>query len=219
MEAFDVNRDGRLIASSDDQNRMHLYDASTNRLLRTYPPVGPSGDERMFLSGVQPRQQAARRDPEWPGLHRSRCACWTRTPCSRRRSSTSPAASRYGGCDVGFSADGRYLAATVHTVAWPRRAWTERRPGLRGGLGPPLPVHAPHPGAYRNRILQGMALSPDGQILYTDWPLTAYDVATGKRIWRREDVTSPYPLDVNVEGTLLAVADTGERTRIRTCSW
>ncbi len=37
---------------------------------------------------------------------------------------------------------------------------------------------------------QGVALSPDGRILYTGWPLTAYEVATGKRIWRRGDVTS-----------------------------
>ena len=37
---------------------------------------------------------------------------------------------------------------------------------------------------------QTMALSPDGRILYTDWPLTAYEVATGKQIWRRGDVTS-----------------------------
>ena len=36
---------------------------------------------------------------------------------------------------------------------------------------------------------QAMALSPDGRTLYTGWPLTAYDVATGKRIWRREDIT------------------------------
>ena len=36
LEVFDVSRDGRWIASSDDQNRMHLYDASTNRLLRSY---------------------------------------------------------------------------------------------------------------------------------------------------------------------------------------
>jgi WD40 repeat protein len=43
--------------------------------------------------------------------------------------------------------------------------------------------------------------------LYTSWPLTAYKVATGKRIWRREDVTSYYgALDVNAEGTLLAIA-------------
>ena len=53
----------------------------------------------------------------------------------------------------------------------------------------------------------GLALSPDGQTLYTAWPLTAYDVATGKRIWRREEVRSVWALDVNAKGTLLALGD------------
>ena len=48
-------------------------------------------------AGVQPRQHAARRHPVRPGAPPSRCACWTRTPCSRRRNSASPAASRCGG--------------------------------------------------------------------------------------------------------------------------
>ena len=60
---------------------------------------------------------------------------------------------------------------------------------------------------------QGVALSPDGRILYTDCPLTAYEVATGKQIWRRGDVTSRASLDVNAEGTLLALADTGNEAR------
>jgi WD40 repeat protein len=58
--------------------------------------------------------------------------------------------------------------------------------------------------------IQGVGLSPDGQTLYTPWPLTAYEVASGDRIWRREDVTSDQVLDVNAEGTLLAVTDLGE---------
>ena len=47
--------------------------------------------------GVQPRQQPARRHPGRPGSPPSRCACWTRTPCSRRRSSPSPATNRPSG--------------------------------------------------------------------------------------------------------------------------
>ena len=38
--------------------------------------------------------------------------------------------------------------------------------------------------------LQGLALSPDGRTLYTSWPLTAYDVADGREIWRRARVSS-----------------------------
>ena len=36
LEVFDVSPDGRWIASSDEQNRMHLYDTATNRLQRSY---------------------------------------------------------------------------------------------------------------------------------------------------------------------------------------
>ena len=56
--------------------------------------------------------------------------------------------------------------------------WDLRSPGT-----PPVRVPT-GPG------FQGLALSPDGRILYTSTPLTAYDVATGKQIWRRDDVTS-----------------------------
>ena len=42
-------------------------------------------------------------------------------------------------------------------------------------------------------------------------------MATGKRIWRREDVTSLPALDVNAEGTLLALGDSEARGRTR--SW
>ena len=39
LEDFDVSRDGRWIAASDDRNRMHLYDAATNQLVRSYDAV------------------------------------------------------------------------------------------------------------------------------------------------------------------------------------
>jgi len=55
-----------------------------------------------------------------------------------------------------------------------------------------------------------MALSPDGQTLYTGAPLTAYKVATGKRIWRHEEVKS-FALDVNADGTLLAIQNETQR--------
>ena len=90
------------------------------------------------------------------------------------------------GVDVEFSADGRYLAATVHTVFWEDRMPADA-PGyavvwdLRSPSTPPIRVPT-------GTDAQAMALSPDGRILYTGWPLTAYDVATGKQIWRRKDV-------------------------------
>ena len=118
---------------------------------------------------------------------RGRCACWTRTPCSRRRNSTSPAASQWSGVDVQFSADGRYLAATV------KQTTAEQNPREARGYAAVRDLRSPSTPPVRlptGTFYQALALSPDGQILYTAWPLTAYDVATGKQIWRREDLTS-----------------------------
>ena len=103
------------------------------------------------------------------------------------------------GADVQFSADGRYLAATVstgHAVVWDLRSPSTTPVRVLTGTG--------SPGALG---YQPLALGPDGQTLYTAWPLTAFEVATGKRIWRREEVKSAWPLDVNAEGTLLALGD------------
>ena len=148
LEVFDVSRDGRWIASSDDQNRMHLYDASTNRLLRSYDAVGPVAGDGWILPAFSPdsRQLAvileAQRSTEPVRLLDPN----TMQPAMKL---DLPGSKPVWGVDVGFSADGRYLAATMQTVFWGEGAGDV--PGLRGGLGPPLPVHAPHPGAYRNR--------------------------------------------------------------------
>jgi WD40 repeat protein len=55
--------------------------------------------------------------------------------------------------------------------------------------------------------VQAVALSPDGQILYTTSPLTAYEVASGDQIRRSDEVTANVSLDINAEGTLLAFAN------------
>ena len=89
------------------------------------------------------------------------------------------------------------MSGSALTVAtWPPPCirssgeWLSEAPGyavvwdLRSPSTPPIRVPT-------GTDPQFMALSPDGRILYTDWPLTAYDVATGKQIWRRGDVRSP----------------------------
>ena len=52
LEALSVSPDGRWIAASDDQNRMHLYDAATNRLLRSYDAGRPPEDEPAWIFGA-----------------------------------------------------------------------------------------------------------------------------------------------------------------------
>ncbi len=204
-----MSRDGRWIASSDDQNRMHLYDAATNRLLRSYDAVRPSG-EGLMLTAFSPdsRQLAVILDGQRSTEPVRLLDPNTMQPTTKL---DFPGGKPVWGVDVGFSADGRYLAATVQTVFWPDEG-ADEAPGyavvwdLRSPSTPPIRVPT-------GTEAQVMALSPDGRILYTGWPLTAYDVATGKRIWRRADVTIWGPLDVNAEGTLLALADLGSEAR------
>jgi len=204
LDVLNVSPDGRWIAASDDSDRMHLYDAATNRLLRSYEGGRGDGDEQawiggafspdsrqlaVILSGVGSTEPVRLLDPT------------TMEP-------TTTLASPRGepvGADLQFSADGRYLAAMLQT---------------RAGLGPELldiPAYAlvwdlRSPSTPPERVptgkgLQGLALSPDGRTLYASLPLTAYDVATGRRIWRRDDRFSWAILDVNRDGTLLALAD------------
>ena len=112
LEVMDVSRDGRWVASSDDQNRMHLYDAATNRLLRSYDAGWRAEDGQAFIIGAfspDSSQLAATLtvgdstepvrllDPD------------TMQPTTKLAYPGKPGA----GVDVQFSADGRYLAATV----------------------------------------------------------------------------------------------------------
>ena len=209
LEVIDVSRDGRWIASSDDQNRMHLYDASTNRLLRSYDPDRASGEGSMLPAFSPDSSQLAVILPQRSTEPVRLLDPNTMQPAMKL---DLPGSKPVWGVDVGFSADGRYLAATVQTVFWGEGAGES--PGyavvwdLRSPSTPPVRVPT-------GTEAQFMALSPDGRILYTGWPLTAYDVASGDRIWRREDVTIWGPLDVNSEGTLLALADFGSKARAR----
>jgi WD40 repeat protein/DNA-binding SARP family transcriptional activator len=206
LEVFDVSRDGRWVASSDDQNRMHLYDASTNRLLRTYDAGRSSGDQALLVPAFSPdsRQLAVI-------LKGSKSTEPVRLLDPNTMQPTAkldfPGSKPVWGIDGQFSADGRHLAATVQTVNWREQDASEASGyavvwDLRSPSTPPIRVPT-------GTGFQVMALSPDGQILYTGLPLRAYDVASGDRIWAREEVTSDLPLDINTEGTLLAVADRG----------
>jgi hypothetical protein len=206
LQWLDVSRDGRWIASSDDQNRMHLYDASTSRLMRSYDAGRPAEDGPAFFLGAfspDSRQLAVTL-----GQVESTEPVRLLDPSTMRTVTrlASPAGEPAVGRDVEFSADGRYLAATILTAS----SLAQRGPegvrtfaavwDLRSPSTPPvrLPTGTAEAG-------QGVALSPDGQTLYTSWPFAAYDVALGRRIWQRPDVHSAFHVDLNPRGTLLAL--------------
>ena len=208
LEVLDVSPDGRWIASSDDQNRMHLYDAATNRLLRSYDAGRPPGDEPASMLGAfspdssqlavllwgAESEPVRLLDPDTMRLSAARLA--------------SPAAEPVMGVDAQFSADGRYLAATLLTFPLVRGD-DALTPGyavvwdLRSPSTPPIRVST-------GKAAQALALSPDGQTLYTGAPLTAYDVASGDTIWREPELF-PGLLEVNRKGTLLALPDEEEK--------
>ncbi|WP_328519278.1 nSTAND1 domain-containing NTPase [Kribbella sp. NBC_00359] len=114
--------------------------------------------------------------------------------------------------DLASSADAQHLAASVQVIpqggelpidapalalVWDLRA-RERRP--RKVTLPP----GPH----------GLALSPDGHTIYTQQPLAAYDVASGKVQWQRDGprlvASSPPPaIDLTRDGNLLALQPIG----------
>jgi DNA-binding SARP family transcriptional activator/WD40 repeat protein len=204
LEVFDVSPDGRWIASSDDQNRMHLYDASSNRLLRSYDASRPPEAEGVMLAQFSPdsRQLAVILEGSESSEPVRLLDPSTMEPTTKL---DFPGGKAVWGVDVAFSADGRHLAATVQTVNWPGR-------GASGALGYAVVWDLRSPSTPPIRVptgtdVQGVELSPDGETLYTTWPLTAYKVATGERIWRREGIEASYTaLDVNAEGTLLAIA-------------
>src|SRR6185503_2662169 len=104
--------DGRWIAASDDANRMHLYDAVTNRLLRSYDAGRPAAEDgqafmlgafspdstklAVVLTNAESAEPVRLLDPT------------TMEPTATKLAS--PSVEPATGVDVQFSADGRYLA-------------------------------------------------------------------------------------------------------------
>ena len=204
MEVFDVSRDGRWIASSDDQNRMHLYDAATNRLLGSYDAGGAfEGGQRWILGEFSPdsRQLAIMLE----GGEKQPVLLLDPTTMRATRKFRLLRGKPGFGYDLAFSEDGRFLAATML-----------ESPVVLGGENDLIPAYAliwdlrsqsTRPARVETDPgLQSMALSPDGQTLYTASPLTAYDVARGGTTWDRPPDVDAWLLDLNSQGTLLACA-------------
>lgn len=170
LEFMSVSRDGRWIASSDDQNRMHLYDAATNRLLRSYDAGRPAEDVPGWMLGAF--------SPDSRQLAVILTGVESAEPVRLLDADTMQPTTKLDflggkpvtGVDAQFSADGRYLAATVHAVHF-----LELNPAETTGYALVWDLRSPSSPPERvptGLDSEGMALSPDGQILYTARPLT-----------------------------------------------
>jgi WD40 repeat protein len=157
MEVLSVSPDGRFIAASDDANRMHLYDAATNRLLRSYDAGRPAEDGQAWILGAFS-----------PDSRRLAVILETRStePVRLLDPDTMQPATELDfpggrpvwGADVQFSGDGRHLAATLHT-----RPYAEA-PESTGGYALVWDLRSPSSPPERvptGTHYQGLALSPD----------------------------------------------------------
>ena len=197
IDFLHVSEDGERIAFPDDKGGVHLYDAATSRPPRTADSTGavfesqawsllsfsPLDDYLAVGMGTNAEDPVRLLDPhtlaptgptlEIPGLRPSRVN------------------------DIDFSADGRYLAAAM------QRAPAGQEDSLQDPSfvlvwelrSPDAPPHLVRTSANP----QGLALSLDGRTVYTSWPLTAYDVATGRKVWEKK-VNSFWVLDISPNG-------------------
>ena len=115
LDVMSVSPDGRWIAAADDANRMHLYDASTNRLLRSYDAGRPPGGAQASMVGAfspDSRQLAV----VLSGESTEPVRLLDPDHMQPTTELDFPGGKPMQGVDVQFSGDGRYLAATVHTI-------------------------------------------------------------------------------------------------------
>jgi DNA-binding SARP family transcriptional activator/WD40 repeat protein len=207
-DSLDVSPDGDRIVAGDHNATFHLYDASSGRVLDSYgfgpllknegvfidPRFSPDG---RLVAAIATHDRGDLVDPHWPLRLLSATTLEPVTPQPALQH-----ADKMIFNSLAFSADGRYLAASVWLIqsiggtgpgnplglVWDLHA-ADRQP--RKVLLPPQP--------------QGIALSPDGHTIYCQWPLTAYDVSTGKQIWQRPDIVGFFSGDITASGDLIAV--------------
>jgi WD40 repeat protein len=222
IEFLEVSPDGRRIVSGDNNVTIHLHDARSGEVLHSYSfgPVAEGQDtftkakfspDGRFVAALaaNPEQKL---DPRWPLVLLSADTLEPVTP-----QPALPPMDDLRFDSLTFSADGRYLAAGVFGASYDSTAyglvWDLRDVGR-------LPAKL-----QMTEASQSVVLSPDGRSIYGHWPLTAYDVASGKRLWQRPDLRGgPYfettvgpPIaTLNPRGDVLAFQHPGPERSDRT---
>ncbi len=207
-EGATVSPDGRWIAVSDNRTQLHLFEASTGRLLRSYSagPAPARGYDSFVAADFSPDgtylavgPYSATSDPV--RLLDPRTMKTADLELGPARAFPGSKATRFKVISVRFSADGSHLAATVQEDH-PNDQPLIEVPGFalvwdfRSPTTPPVAFSL-------GKGFQNLELSPEGRILYTGWPVTAYDAATGEIRWRLSNVWSYSVFDLRPDGKLL----------------
>lgn len=205
---LEISADGDRIVSSDANATIHLSDARSGQVLHSYTfgPV-PAGVDVTATARFSPdgrRVAAIARniqegdpDPRWP-LRLLRAD--TLEPVAALPVPGQSDDARFG--SLVFSADGRFLAAAVtrqHVLDAFAQVWDLRALGR-----PPQKIDLA-PGS------EHVLLSSDGRTLYSQQPLIAYAVATGKQIWRRADLGGGPIWDATLGAPVIALSQSGDR--------
>ena len=208
-ENVEISADGSRIVAGGIDATFHLYDSATGRVLASHHfGAVPGGEQAFTTPRFSPRDRLVAAiagtaegksiDPRWPLRLLDGDTLDPVTP-----QLAIPSMDNLRFSSLAFSADGRYLAASGQTTqasspsfndAAFALVWDLRAAGIA-----PRKVQLPS-------AMQGIVLSPDGRTIYCAWPLSAYDVATGKQKWQRADLLGGFTgIDISTRGDLLAL--------------
>ena len=211
VTGLDASPDGRAVALYGADHAVRLYDASTGALRAVRAPDTPVGlvsnlvRGRVAFSpdGTQVAVGAPPFDPEPVQLLDAQ----TLQPGSAHLPGL-PTLPAHTGV-VGYSRDGRFLFAAIYIYKDRLdAAFSGGRLLVWDVSSPDRPVLRFDEFRAGNEINQlAGALSPDGSRLYTSNPLTAYDVRSGRVLYRRPAMTF-HDLSLSPDGSQLALTST-----------
>ncbi|MFI7064717.1 BTAD domain-containing putative transcriptional regulator [Kribbella sp. NPDC050124] len=213
-ETIDVSPDGSRIVSGDSRGTFHLYDAESGRVLASHsfgsippgeevfarPQFSPDGRLLAVIAFDPAGDPFA---PEWPVRLLN---AYTLEPVAPQPEleGIDPLAFT----SLAFSTDGRFLAAGMHVDQSSVENYSSPT-GLAVIWDLTAVDRAPRTVRMHDRPLS-IELSPDGGTLYSAWPLSAYDVRTGKPKWQHRGTFGQLGLDLSRNGELLAYNEFGD---------
>ena len=207
LEGVSVSPDGRRIVSGDQHARFHLYDAGTGRVLKTVV-LGPDQETQVYGAALfSPDGRFVTASADYPPAATPPGQRPVRLLDANTLAEVKPQLA-FPSTNLtrrawAFSADARYLAATFQVT-------TDKDATTRAGRSFALVWDLSARDRPPRRVnlanwIQGVALSPDGRVLYSMQPLTAYDVAAGKQLWQRPDLSGFMHIDITGDGKLIAL--------------